>query len=71
MASTNLDMDILRTLVLARQLGGFGRAAERVGRKFRGLDIDPAYVEVAMERWSQITGGEPTLVQRSDHEAAA
>lgn len=32
MASTNLDMDILRTLVLARQLGGFGRAAERVGR---------------------------------------
>lgn len=28
----NLDLDILRTLVLARQLGGFGRAAERVGR---------------------------------------
>lgn len=28
----NLDMDVLRTLVLAEQLGGFGRAAERVGR---------------------------------------
>jgi DNA modification methylase len=46
-------------------------AAERVGRRFRGLDIDPAYVDVAMERWSQITGGEPRLVRRSDHEAAA
>lgn len=32
MSPVNLDMDILRTLVLARQLGGFGRAAERVGR---------------------------------------
>lgn len=32
MNPVNLDMDILRTLVLARQLGGFGRAAEQVGR---------------------------------------
>ncbi|RVQ64521.1 DNA methylase N-4, partial [Croceicoccus ponticola] len=31
-------------------------AAERVGRAFRGLDIDPAYVDLAMTRWSQITG---------------
>jgi DNA modification methylase len=46
-------------------------AAERVGRKFRGLDIDPAYVDVAMTRWSEITGKEPQLVHRSSEEAAA
>jgi DNA-binding transcriptional LysR family regulator len=32
MATTNLDMDVLRTLLLAQRLGGFGRAAGRVGR---------------------------------------
>ena len=31
-------------------------AAERTGRRFRGLDIDPAYVDVAIERWSARTG---------------
>lgn len=31
-------------------------AAERIGRKFRGCDIDPAYIDVAVERWSQLTG---------------
>ena len=28
----NLDMDILRTLVAAQDLGGFNRAADQVGR---------------------------------------
>ncbi len=32
MAPLNLDMDALRTLVAAYQLGGFNRAAEQVGR---------------------------------------
>jgi DNA-binding transcriptional LysR family regulator len=32
MFRTNLDTDILRTLVTAQQLGGFNRAAQRVGR---------------------------------------
>jgi DNA-binding transcriptional LysR family regulator len=32
MDRTNLDIDILRTLLTAQQLGGFNRAAERVGR---------------------------------------
>jgi DNA-binding transcriptional LysR family regulator len=32
MDRTNLDMDILRTLVTAQQLGGFNRAAKLVGR---------------------------------------
>jgi DNA modification methylase len=43
-------------------------AAERVGRAFRGLDIDPSYVDVAMTRWSQITGKEPQLIHREDGE---
>src|ERR1700674_2165960 len=36
-------------------------AAERTGRRFRGIDIDPAYVDVAIERWSARTGLEPQL----------
>jgi DNA modification methylase len=36
-------------------------AAERTGRCFRGLDIDAAYVDVAIERWSARTGLEPRL----------
>jgi DNA modification methylase len=36
-------------------------AAERTGRRFRGLDIDPAYVDVAIERWWARTGLEPQL----------
>jgi DNA modification methylase len=34
-------------------------AAERVGRRFRGLDVDPAYVDVAIARWASMTGGVP------------
>jgi len=36
-------------------------AAERTGRRFRGLDIDPAYVDVAVERWAAMTGDKPRL----------
>jgi DNA modification methylase len=36
-------------------------AAERTGRMFRGCDIDPAYVDVAVERWVQLTGRAPEL----------
>ncbi len=32
MSRINLDMDVLRTLVTAHQLGSFNRAAEQVGR---------------------------------------
>ena len=45
-------------------------AAERVGRAFRGLDIDPAYVDVAMTRWTQVTGKEPKLVHRTAQDAS-
>lgn len=36
-------------------------AAERTGRRFRGGEIDPKYVDVALERWSAQTGLEPRL----------
>ena len=42
--------------------------AERTGRRFRGLDIDPAYVDVALERWSQTTGGAPRLDRKGPNE---
>ena len=40
-------------------------AAERTGRAFRGIDIDPAYVDVAIDRWVAMTGGTPQL-ERGD-----
>ncbi|MAZ03392.1 MAG: DNA methylase N-4 [Sneathiella sp.] len=39
-------------------------AAERAGRRFRGVEIDPAYIDVAIERWSSLTGEEPRLEER-------
>jgi DNA modification methylase len=36
-------------------------ASERCGRRFRGIDIDPAYVDVAVDRWVTMTGGTPRL----------
>lgn len=41
-------------------------AAERTGRRFRGLDIDPAYVDVAIDRWSAMTGEVPRLAVGGD-----
>jgi DNA modification methylase len=46
-------------------------AAERTGRRFRGLDIDPAYVDLAMQRWSDLTGKEPERVHRAPAGKAA
>jgi DNA modification methylase len=46
-------------------------AAERIGRRFRGLDIDPAYVDLAMQRWSDLTGKEPELIHREYGEDVA
>ena len=36
-------------------------AAEQVGRRCLGMDISPAYVEVALLRWSKLTEGTPVL----------
>jgi len=47
-------------LVLDAFLGGGTTliAAERTGRAFRGLDIDPLYVDLAIRRWRDLTGEE-------------
>lgn len=37
-------------------------ACERLGRKCRAVEISPAYVGVAIERWYQMTGGEPVIL---------
>lgn len=36
-------------------------AAERMGRQLRGIEIDPTYVDVAIDRWCALTGNEPYL----------
>ena len=46
-------------------------AAERVGRRFRGLDIDPAYVDVAIERWEKLTGKTAVLIHHVNEDEAA
>lgn len=46
-------------------------AAERVSRRFRGLDIDPAYVDLAMQRWCDLTGKELQLLHRENKAEAA
>lgn len=38
-------------------------ACERLGRKCRAVEISPAYVAVAIQRWVDVTGGEPVLLE--------
>lgn len=40
-------------------------AAERVGRTFCGVELEPAYVDVALARWQALTGRDPVLVERA------
>jgi DNA-binding transcriptional LysR family regulator len=49
MTLTNLDLDTLRTLVIAYDLGGYGRAAERLGRT-------PSAISLQMKRLQQDVG---------------
>src|SRR6202158_996124 len=62
-ADSILDVTRRSDLVLDLFLGSGTTllSAARTGRRFRGLDIDPAYVDVAIERWSARTGLEPPL----------
>jgi DNA modification methylase len=41
-------------------------AAEVAGRRAFAMEIDPAYAQVALERWATLTGRRPTLVERGD-----
>jgi len=36
-------------------------ACERLGRKCRGIEIDPGYVAVTLQRWADATKGTPVL----------
>jgi hypothetical protein len=38
-------------------------ACERTGRRCRGMEIDPLYVDLALRRWSEATGVEPVLAE--------
>jgi len=38
-------------------------ACERLGRKCRAIEISPAYCAVAIQRWVDVTGGTPELVE--------
>jgi DNA-binding transcriptional LysR family regulator len=51
MNTTNLDLDTLRTLVVANDLGGYGQAAERLGRT-------PSAVSLQMKRLQEDVGVE-------------
>jgi DNA modification methylase len=37
-------------------------ACERLGRKCRAVEISPAYCAIAIQRWVDMTGGEPVLL---------
>jgi DNA modification methylase len=36
-------------------------AAEQTGRRARAIELEPRYVDVAIRRWQQLTGGKATL----------
>jgi hypothetical protein len=38
-------------------------ACERLGRKCRAVEISPAYCAVAIQRWVDMTGGEPVILE--------
>lgn len=41
-------------------------AAERIGRRFRGTEIDPAYVDIAIGLWEAMTGLTAVLELRTE-----
>lgn len=41
-------------------------AAERTRRRCIGIEIDPGYVDVAIRRWQEMTGGVATLVRSGE-----
>lgn len=61
-----LDVSSRNGIVLDPFLGAGATviAAEQSGRRARGLEIDPAYVDVILRRWRAETGGEP--IRQSD-----
>jgi len=39
-------------------------ACENLDRQCRAIEIDPAYVAVAIERWVNLTGKKPELIEK-------
>jgi len=50
MQLANLDMDVLRTLAVAMDLGGFGKAAERLGRSQSAVSLQMRKLEERVGR---------------------
>jgi DNA modification methylase len=46
-------------------------AAELTGRRCCGIEINPAYVSLAINRWEQMTGKRARLVTRGRHGTSA
>lgn len=60
-----MDNNTRRGDVVYEPFAGSGSqilAAEQKGRKCRAIEIEPAYVAVALERWTTMTNGTPRLV---------
>jgi DNA modification methylase len=49
-----------RDLILDPFLGSGSTliASERVGRRCRGIEMDPLYVDLTIRRWQRLTGDE-------------
>jgi DNA modification methylase len=60
-ADAILDCTARGDIVLDPFLGSGLIAAERVGRRCFGMDIDPVYIDVAIRRWQRHTGGDAVL----------
>jgi DNA modification methylase len=56
------DMDVIVDTYLGS--GTTLIACERLNRKCRAVEISPAYVAVAIQRWVDVTGGVPELVKQ-------
>jgi DNA modification methylase len=58
LADALLDSSARGDIVLDPFLGSGSTliACERVGRRLRGIELDPAYVDVAIRRWQRYTG---------------
>jgi hypothetical protein len=57
-ADALLDVTARRDLILDVFLGSGTTliACERVGRRCRGLELDPLYIDLAIRRWQRLTG---------------
>jgi DNA modification methylase len=59
--------------VVAEPFSGSGTtiiACENLGRRCRAIEISPAYVAVALQRWADHTGQTPVLLTEADAEVA-